>query len=67
MVVVDHERGLGLVAAGPPLVARPGDELVAQLGHERDAIDHVDGGEVGEFRLGQRRLGGEEPAIDAGR
>ena len=42
VVVVDHERGFGLVAAGPPFVARPGDELAVRLDGEGDPVDHVD-------------------------
>ncbi len=65
VVIVDHEGCLGLVAAGPPFVARPGDELVVRLHHERGAVDHVDGGEVVEFLVAQLGLGREVPPVDA--
>ena len=63
--VVDHERGLGLVASRPAFVARPGDELVVRLDGQRRPVDHVDVGEVQEFLLAQLGLRREEPAVDA--
>ena len=63
--VVDHERGVGIVATGPTLVARPGDELAVPLDAQRGAVDHVDVGEVAQLRRRQLGLGGEEAAVDA--
>ena len=63
--VVDLERGVGVVAAGPALVAGPGDELALALDDEGDAVDEVDLGEVPEIGVAQVRLRREEAAVDA--
>ncbi len=63
--VVDHERSFCFVAAGPPFVARPRDELVVRLDSQCGPVDHVDVGEMEEFLLAQLWFGGEEPSIDA--
>ncbi len=47
----------------PPLVARPGDELAADLDHQRDAIVEVDVGEVLQLGRRERRLRREEAAV----
>ena len=65
MGIVHHERGFGLVAPGPPLVAAPRDELAADFHRECDAVDHVDRREVLEFLRGQRWFGREETAVQA--
>jgi hypothetical protein len=65
LAIVDVERGLGVVAVRPPLVARPPDELSTALGHERDPVAVVDDREVVELGVRQRRLGGEVPAVAA--
>jgi hypothetical protein len=67
VLVVDHERGLGLVAPRPAFIARPADELVAQLDCEGDAVDHVDRREMCEVVFAEGRLRREEPAVDARR
>ena len=63
--IVDHERGLGLVASRPAFVARPRDQLVVRLDRQRRSVDHVDVGEVQEFLVVQLGLRREEPAVDA--
>ena len=63
--VVDLERRVGVVAAGPALVAGPGDELAVALDDEGDAVDEVDDGEVLEVGVGEVRLGREVAAVDA--
>ena len=40
--VVDEEGDVGVVTTGPPVVAGPGDQLVAVLDHEPGAVLHVD-------------------------
>ena len=65
MLVVDHERRLSVVAAGPALVAGPRDQLVVALDDERGPVDEVDVGEALQLGLGQLRLGREVPAVDA--
>ena len=64
LVLVGHGEGhLGLVLAGPPVVAGVGDELVAEQCDQRDAVHHVDGGEALDLGLGQAGLGREEPVV----
>ena len=65
VAVVDLERDVGVVAAGPPLVAGPGDELAVALDHEGDAVDHVDVREVLQVGVAERRLRREEAPVDA--
>ena len=63
--VVDHEGGVGVVAAGPALVAGPGDELAVALDDEGHPVDHVDVREVLEVGVAQARAGREVAAVDA--
>jgi hypothetical protein len=63
VLVVDHERGLGVVAVGPALVAGPPDELAVPLDHERHAVDEVELGEVFELAAAERGLGREVSAV----
>ena len=65
VLVVDHEGGVGVVAAGPPLVAGPGDELAVALDDQGHAVDEVDVGEVLEVGFGQLRLRREVAPVDA--
>ena len=65
VLVVDLERSVGVVAAGPALVARPGDELAEALDDQRGPIDEVDDGEVLEVGTGERRLRREVAAVPA--
>ena len=61
--VVDHEGRVGVVAARPPLVARPSEQLVVRFDDEGGPVDEVNVGEVLEFTSTERRLGREVAAV----
>jgi hypothetical protein len=57
VLVIDHEGGVGVVAPGPPFVARPADELAETFDDERLPVDVVDVREVRQVGVGQRWFG----------
>ena len=65
LVLVGHREGhLGLVLAGPAVVAGIGDDLVAQQRDERHTVGHVHRGEPLDLGFGQPGLGREEAVVE---